>query len=65
MSSESFSLVPVPVAAEQLDMSCEAIRRAVRAGKLPATKIGGRWRCDLSRLTERAHAEAAERRKSA
>jgi excisionase family DNA binding protein len=61
MGSE-FSLVTVPVAAERLDMSCEAIRRAVRSGRLDATKVGGRWRVDLTQLSERARREAEDRR---
>jgi excisionase family DNA binding protein len=60
---ESFSLVSVPDAARQLNASHEGIRRAAREGRLAAVKVCGRWRIDLSRLADRAHAEAAARRK--
>jgi len=61
-SEEAFNLVLVPVAAKQIGASEEAIRRAARSGRLPAVKVCGKWRIDLSQLAERAHTEAAERR---
>jgi hypothetical protein len=63
MGPEVFSLVRVPVAAATLQTSEESIRRAARDGRLPATKVCGRWHIDLSQFAERAHAEAAARRK--
>jgi hypothetical protein len=60
--SPDFDLVRVPTAAAKLHTSEEAVRRAVRSGRLPGVKICGRWHIDLSGYAERAHTEAAERR---
>ena len=36
--------VTVQEAAEYLERSSEAVRRAIRSGRLPAARIGRRWR---------------------
>jgi len=63
MGPENFHLVRVPTAAATLQTSEESVRRAARDGRLPAVKVCGRWRIDLSQFADRAHTEAAERRK--
>ncbi len=66
-------ILTVAQAAEYLQVNPETVRRAARAGRLPAARIGRQWRirrADLDRLfterlIDRALAEEAERRLAA
>jgi excisionase family DNA binding protein len=37
--------------AEKLNLSTDTIRRLIRAGSLPAVKLGGQWRVHVDELT--------------
>lgn len=45
------ALLTVADAADLLSLAQETVRRSVRAGRLPARKLGGTWRIDPTDLT--------------
>lgn len=51
MAIDLSNFVGVPEAAKRLEIHEESLRRLVRIGTIPATKIGGQWYIDKEQLS--------------
>jgi len=64
LDSQAHGLVTLSAAARSLGISRWALWRAVKAGEIPAVKIGRRYFLSLARLEQLSTRQAAERRRA-
>ena len=58
---DSAVALPLPEAAPLLSYTPESLRLAARAGRIPATRVGGRWMIPTSYIREVAETVSAPR----